>query len=51
MRTGFTGGYALEEVMYYMRACLAGLSRNCNHFGLLCIFKIIIGKSIVYMHA
>ena len=24
MRIGFTGGYVLEEVMYYMRASLAG---------------------------
>ena len=24
MRIGFTGGYVLEELMYYMRACLAG---------------------------
>ena len=23
MRIGFIGGYVLEEVMYYMRACLA----------------------------
>ena len=31
MKTGFAGGYALEEVMYYMRACLAGLCRNCKN--------------------
>ena len=24
MRIGFTGGYLLKEVTYYMRACLAG---------------------------
>ena len=24
MRIGFTGGYVLEEFMYYMRECLAG---------------------------
>ena len=24
MRIGFTGGYVLGKIMYYMRACLAG---------------------------
>ena len=24
MRIGFTEGYLLEELMYYMRTCLAG---------------------------
>ena len=24
MRTGFTGGYVLQEAMYYMRACFTG---------------------------
>ena len=24
MRTSFTGGYVLEEAIYYMGACLAG---------------------------